>query len=151
MKSIVYSILLFLLCTSSVQHPVHISYTKVEVKGLQVRLLVKLFPDDFLVAAQTYFAKQHISEQELIQYISIHCRVSIHGELCKFTFEQKKAEDNADWFYFIANLQQNDCNIQVYNNLLCNAFVDQKNLVIISCNSKDKGYSLDCTNRMCEF
>lgn len=151
MKALVFAILIYLFFTASVYHPVHISYTKVEVQSNKVLMLVKIFSDDLQLSAQTFFAKQTISESEYVQYVLQHCKVLVNGQICAFSLQTKKNDDTTDWFYFITTLPSNDCAVELHNNILCNVYEDQKNLVIISCNSEEKGFSLDYTNRICNF
>lgn len=152
MKTIIYSIILIsLLCSASVLHPMHISYTKVQIEQKQVRLLVKVFSDDVLLAAETFFEKKNISESDIIKYILHHCKVQVNSRLCDFSFEKERHEDNASWYFFVAKMQCNDCKFRVTNSIMCNVFDDQKNIVILSCNSQEKGFNLDYTTRSCEF
>jgi len=151
MKTLLYAIFFILFLSSSVYHPIHISYTKIENKGNEIKMLVKIFSDDLTQAVQSYYNKKTISDSDFLNYILTTTKITINGKPVVFTFKGKKSQDAAEWYYFISKEHTANCNISVENNLLCNIYHDQKNLVIISCNSQEKGFSLDYSNRTCIY
>ncbi|HRS20095.1 MAG TPA: hypothetical protein P5243_11365, partial [Bacteroidales bacterium] len=77
MKTLLYAIFFILFLSSSVYHPIHISYTKIENKGNEIKMLVKIFSDDLTQAVQSYYNKKTISDSDFLNYILTTTKITI--------------------------------------------------------------------------
>jgi hypothetical protein len=71
----------------------------------------------------------------------------VHAKRLPLHIDSMRVHNDMHWFYFSAKITGSYHTFSVENSLLCNEFSDQKNLVIVTSNNKEKGYTLNASNR----
>lgn len=151
MKYICVSFCLLFLSYQGFSHPLHVSYTKIQLQDSTIQLLTKIFSDDLELSTQIFHNKTILDSVDYENYIMQNCKIFVGNSLCEFRLIKRIEQDDADWFYFESTIQSEVCNIAVYNSLLLNLYDDQQNLIIISCKNQEKGFSLNYNLRMCSL
>jgi len=151
-NNILLLVVTFCITTSFCMHPIHISYTKVDIHSNELTLVIKVFPDDLKQSVNQQFKCNECSEKQQIKYLLQSCKVLVNTKEVQVNFKKTEKQYDAIWYYFTGKvIASNNCNISVVNKLFCNIYKDQKNLVIMSCNSKEQGFTLDYSNQSCSF
>lgn len=141
----------YVFVSSFEMHPVHISYTKVNVTKDSVILMIKVFNQDLTTATMVNAKKKDCNETLKIEYLLQSCKITMNKKQIQFKFLKVNRKPDVDEYYFVSKHKNQNCSIQVFNDVCCNIFEDQKNLVIVSCFSKEKGFALDSNNKICEL
>ncbi len=147
--------LLLLLFSSLVLHPLHVSLTNIEYdKNKQtIEIAIKLFDDDFKAAIYKeydinlylYSDNEHVNVDSLINnYINNNFILSLDNMLsCNMKFIKREKKLDAYWFYFVIDVNNKTKKITIKNTLLIDLYDDQKNLVTYKSGKNEKGYIFD--------
>lgn len=147
--------LLLLLFSSLVFHPLHVSLTNIDYdKNKQtIEIAIKLFDDDFKAAIYKEYDinlyldsdNEYVNTDSLINnYINNNFTLSLDNMLSsnmKFIKREKKLD--AYWFYFVINVNNKTKSITIKNTLLNDLYDDQKNLVTYKSGNNEKGFIFD--------
>jgi hypothetical protein len=148
----------------SVLHPLHITYTSIEVnKGNDsVYLSHKFFTNDFTLLFYHLFEKQvepqinqelSTSELKLIEtYLSYRFILTLGTDTISMKYVRKDQDDESLWLYFKGRLPDNNWrSLSVQNQLLLDLYEDQTNLVIIICGKEERGYTFNLTDQQAVY
>lgn len=153
-------ILSLLIAGMSAMHPLHITYTSIEINGENdsISLSHKFFTDDFSLLFYHLFEKQvepkmnqefSAPELNLIKtYLSYRFILTSGTDTIPLTFRRKDQDDESLWLYFKGKLPDNGLkSLSVQNQLLLDLYEDQTNLVIIICGKEEKGFTFNSTDQ----
>ena len=147
----------------SVFHPVHVSVSNVDLFPDQgeVQMSVKIFSDDFEnIIKQKYGVQLEITKQvnpgadtsAINRYISESFSLSVNGtEIDKLKYVNTQLNEEAIWLYYEYYHTGKIDSIKIINSVMMDMFVDQINLVIITCRDNQNGYRLNNKNRIISF
>ncbi|MCF8374210.1 MAG: hypothetical protein K9H64_21485 [Bacteroidales bacterium] len=146
-------VVLFLLYATLALHPLHITVTNIDYKKNegQIDISIKLFKDDFgLVLYQKY--KQQIdleneqkpgeSDSVITRYVEENFKLEIDQQKVKLKLKDKKIDPEAVWLSYIIDIKHTVGELKLENSLLTDLYNDQKNLVIVNFDSRQKGFTL---------
>ncbi|MFO7369452.1 MAG: DUF6702 family protein [Bacteroidales bacterium] len=153
-------ILSLLIAGMSAMHPLHITYTSIEIdrENDSISLSHKFFTDDFTLLFHHLFEKkvepkmnQEFStpELDLIKtYLSYRFILTSGTDTIPLHFQHKDQDDESLWLYFKGRLPDNGLkSLSVQNQLLLDLYEDQTNLVIIICGKEEKGFKFNSTDQ----
>ncbi len=153
-----YNIILILIaCSGIFFHPVHLSITNIDINSElhSAEISCQFFADDFQKIIQIIEGVELILEQdqELIQesidainnYIFSVFEIIINDkEMISFDFQSKKQDEALIWIHYRGEIPAGDIkSITLLNELMLDLYEDQTNLVIISLDGKEKGYTFN--------
>jgi hypothetical protein len=133
-------------------HPVHVSITNLDYMPEQnkITLSFKVFQDDFqLLFAHLYQVSINFDDHEnyknyqnrVDEYFSSHFKI-IEGEDKKHLISYKGMKKNEEsiWFYYETLVDKEIEYLEIVNTILLDLYFDQKNMLILNHNGKEKGY-----------
>lgn len=134
-------------------HPLHITITNIDYnksKG-QIEVSIKIFKDDFeWVLSQQSKKKVNLDDEQnqrendsiISRYVEENFKLEMEGRKMKLTLKDKLIEDDAVWLNYSVENKLKGGNLKVDNRLLTKIYNDQKNLVIVTFDSQQKGFTL---------
>jgi hypothetical protein len=141
-------------------HPLHISYTNVEINGEEKIVTVshKFYTDDFSLLFYHLYEKEiepkndmpfDPHETKLISsYVRQRFSLLSDNDTIALSFSRKDQDEESLWLHFSGSLNpENVKNLTIENLLLFDLFMDQTNLLIVTQGKKEKGFSFDYENR----
>ena len=157
-------ILSLLIAGLSAMHPLHITYTSIEIdpKNDSIWLSHKFFTSDFTLLFQHLFEKQvepkinqdfSKAELDLINnYLSYRFILTSGTDTIPLHFQRKDQDDESLWLYFKGRLPDNGLtSLSVQNQLLLDLYEDQTNLVIIICGKEETGFTFNSTDQQAVY
>jgi hypothetical protein len=153
-----YNIILILLaCSRMFFHPVHLSITNIDINTELnfSEVSCQFFADDFQRIIQINEGVELIlgQDQELNQesidainnYIFSVFEMKINDqEKISFDFQRKKQDEALIWIHYKGEIPAGDIkSITLVNELMLDIYEDQTNLVIVSMNGEEKGYTFN--------
>lgn len=148
----------------SVLHPLHITYTSIEVnqENDSIYLSHKFFTSDFTLLFYHLFEKQveprmnqEFSAQELDlikTYLSYRFVLASGTDTISLNYQRKDQDDESLWLYFKGRLPDNGLkSLSVQNLLMLDLYEDQTNLVIISCGKEEKGFTFNIADQQAVY
>ncbi|MBN1414599.1 MAG: hypothetical protein JW973_05830 [Bacteroidales bacterium] len=156
--SVIFLCLLFKLTTF---HPVHISYTNVDIdtKTGDIQLIMKFFSDDLCLLFYHLYDHEIMLESDkemnpgdvdkLSKYLlGAFIIRKVDEKPVKFEFIRKEQNEESIWLYFHGKfIWNNPGKILIMNTLLLDVFEDQTNLVLLTAKQTEKGYSFNFLTR----
>jgi hypothetical protein len=139
-------------------HPVHVSILNFEYskKDKAAVISVKVFPDDFELAfIHNYNIRLNLGKKDIHpeweKYLSMYFKKMFSLKInnkCAIPVVFKSYEINDDGIIIKleAPINSKVKSLQMDNGLLLDVFENQTNLVILSINGKEKGFSLNFSN-----
>jgi len=138
-------------------HPVHLSITNIDINTelYLFDISCQFFTDDFKKiihineGVELIFEKEHGLTGENIDainnYIFSVFEIKINNEeIISLDFQHKKQDEALIWLYYKAEIPvRNIKNITLVNELMLDLYEDQTNLVIISLDGEEKGYTFN--------
>ncbi len=138
-------------------HPVHVSITNIDINSELnlTEISCQFFADDFKKIIQINEGVELMFEQgqELTQesidainnYIFSVFEIKINNEeKISFDFQHNKQDEALIWLYYKGEIPVRDIkSITLVNELMLDLYEDQTNLVIISLNGEEKGYTFN--------
>lgn len=153
-----------LIAAMSVLHPLHITYTSLEVneENDSIYLSHKFFTGDFILLFHHLFEKQveprinqdfSKAELDLINiYLSYRFVLVSGNDTIRLDYQRKDQDDESLWLYFKGGLPDNGLkSLSVQNQLLLDLYEDQTNLVIITCGKEEKGFTFNITDQQAVY
>jgi len=157
-----YLILILLTCSRMLFHPLHFSITNVDINSElnTADISYQFFADDFKKMLQSDEHTVIELEQnkdltpQIIETINdyifsafkIKCNES---EKINLDFQYKKHDEALIWLYYKGKLPAGRIeNITLVNELMLDLYEDQKNLVIMSFDGEEKGYTFSYRKRV---
>ncbi len=151
------SVLLALLINLFSVHPVHVSYSNLEInpENGDFTLTFKFYTDDFKLLFIHLYEYEMILDpgKELLPnhidmisaYLSNTFLVKdVDNQKIIYDYQRKEQNDESVWLYFKGKLPHtNSEKIIISNSLLLDLYFDQTNLLIIKWGELEKGYSCD--------
>jgi hypothetical protein len=141
-------------------HPLHISYTNIEINtdDRTVAVSHKIFTNDFTLLFYHLFEKTlepqndkpfTSEELQLIDsYMSRRFMLCVGTDTMSLKYERKDQDDESVWLYYSGKMMNSVKDSLVINNLLLlDLFFDQTNLVIVTDRGKEEGYTFDFKTR----
>jgi hypothetical protein len=157
-------ILSLLIAGMSVSHPLHITYTSIEIHldNDSISLSHKFYTSDFTLLFHHLFEKQvepgmnqdfSKPELDLIKtYLSYRFILTSGTDTIPLNFQRKDQDDESLWLYFKGRLPDNGLKfLSVKNQLLLDLYEDQTNLVIITCGREEKGFTFNITDQQAVY
>lgn len=148
----------------SVLHPLHITYTSIEInrENDSISLSHKFFTDDFSLLFYHLFEKQvepkmnqdfSMAELDLIKtYLSYRFVLVAGTDTISLNYHRKDQDDESLWLFFKGRLPDNGAKaLSVQNQLLLDLYEDQTNLVILICGKKEKGFRFNITDQQAVY
>ena len=150
-------ILILFTCSRIYLHPVHLSITNIDINTELnfFEISCQFFTDDFKKIIQInegvelLFGQEHELTQESIDaidnYIFSVFEIKLNNkEKINFSFQRKKQNEALIWLYYKGEIPVSDIkSITLVNELMLDLYEDQTNLVIISLDGKEKGYTFN--------
>lgn len=146
-------VVLFLLYAALALHPLHITITNIDYnkKEGHIDISIKLFKDDLaLVLSQKY--KQQIdlekeqkpgeSDSVIARYVEENFKLEIDQQKVMLNLKDKKIDHEAVWLTYNIDMKHKVGELKIENSLLTDLYNDQKNLVIVNFDSRQKGFTL---------
>jgi hypothetical protein len=140
-------------------HPLHVSFTNVEINRDKKIVTVshKFYINDFSLLFYHLFEKNiepqqdkafSASEIQLINsYMGERFTLSNNTDTIGLKYLHKEQVDESIWLYYEGDLSNaNFDSLTIENLLMLDLYEDQKNLVIITHGGKESGYEYDYTN-----
>lgn len=153
-------ILSLLIAGMSAMHPLHITYTGIEIdrENDSISLSHKFFTEDFTLLFHHLFGKQveprmdqdfSKAELDLIKtYLSYRFILTSGTDTISLTFRHKEQDDESLRLYFKGKLPDNGLkSLALQNQLLLDLYEDQTNLVIITCGKNEKGFTFNSADQ----
>ncbi|MBN2275962.1 MAG: hypothetical protein JXK95_16655, partial [Bacteroidales bacterium] len=152
---------IMLVLVFNVLHPVHISYTNLDISSEtgEVNLVCKFFSDDLALLFYHIYEREVIFDPESeiaasdLDLVTNHLLNSFFvkepgGKTVNFLYNKKEQNDESVWLYFEGRLsgKQPD-SLLLENTLLLDLYEDQKNLVIVNYGGMEKGVIFDYLRR----
>lgn len=148
----------------SVSHPLHITYTSIEVDQVNdsISLSHKFYTNDFTLLFHHLFEKQvepkmnqefSAPELDLVQtYLSYRFILVSGTDTIRLNYLHKDQDDENVWLYFKGRLPENNLkSLSVRNQLLLDLYEDQTNLVIITCGKEERGFTFNIADQQAVF
>ena len=148
----------------SVLHPLHITYTSIEINrdNDSISLSHKFYTSDFTLLFYHLFEKQveprmnqEFSTQELnliTTYLSYRFVLACGTDTIRLEYLRKDQDDESLWLYMKGKLPDNGLkSLSVQNQLLLDLYEDQTNLVIIICGKEEKGFTFNITDQQAVY
>jgi hypothetical protein len=145
---------------SNLAHPMHVSYTNVEINTDQKTILVshKLYTADFSLLFYHLFEKNieprkdiefTTSENNLISsYMKQRFNIVAGNDTLELHYVRKDHEDESLFLYYKGKFENDVPEEIVINNLLLlDLYMDQKNLVIVNYGKKEQGLTFNWDTR----
>ena len=156
-----YLIFIVLTLSGMLLHPLHFSITNIDInsKHHTVEISYQFFADDFKRTLQSNNCEIIELEQDkelTAKYIKtinnyIFSAFKIKFDECEevsLNYQDKKQDEALIWLYYKGKLPPGRIkNISLVNELMLNLYEDQTNLVIISFDSEEKGYTFNYRKR----
>jgi hypothetical protein len=150
----------FLLGLALNSHPLHVSYTSIEIKPETRETLVsmKFYTDDFSLLFYHLYEKTVSPEKDkpfapgelalINNYISQVFVLASGTDTLKLDFARKEQEDEFVWLYYTGVFPESNPQemIVLSNRLLLDLYNDQTNLVIVTLGNVEKGFSFTYNN-----
>jgi len=147
-------LILLVLVVCSSFHPLHLTITNLEYLSDEKQWVVstKLFTDDFHEVLLTQYGKQALGddstitikdEQNLLRYFKTHMRVSINSipiPVTDWNLHRVHANDEATWVEYRFIFEKEPTEFSIKNTLLFDLFNDQKNLLFVGWEEKEKAF-----------
>ena len=148
---------LIMLMSLSAFHPVHVSYTNIDIslESGEVIVVCKFYTDDLKLLFYHLYEKEiafdpekELAENE-IKLVRDYMLGSFFveeagGKRVDFLYNKKEQNEESVWLYFTGKLTEDHMDsLLVGNTVLLDLFEDQKNLVIVTCSGIERGYSFD--------
>jgi hypothetical protein len=156
--------LIFILLTASrlFFHPLHFSITNIDINSGEntADVSYQFFANDFIMMLQIFKQSEIDLEQDneltpdnietINDYIFSAFEMKLNNsENINLDFQYKKNDEALIWLYYKGQLPGGRIeNITLVNELLLDLYEDQKNLVVISINGEEKGYSFSYRKRI---
>ena len=150
-------IFILLTCSRMLYHPLHFSITNIDINSeLRVaEISYQFFTDDFTNTLQSNertviefeqnedLTPQHI--KTINDYIFSAFEIILNNsEKINFNYQYKKHDEALIWLYYKGELPVSNIeNITLVNELMLDLYEDQTNLVIISFDGQEKGYTFN--------
>jgi hypothetical protein len=141
-------------------HPMHVSYTNIEINTDQKTILVshKLYTADFSLVFYHLFEKNiephkdiefTISENELISsYMKQRFNIVVGNDTIELRYIRKDHDDESMFLYYDGKFENDGLEEIVINNLLLlDLYMDQKNLVIVNYGTNEHGLTFNWDTR----
>ncbi|MBT3244679.1 MAG: hypothetical protein HN352_16135 [Bacteroidetes bacterium] len=146
-------------------HPLHVSFTNLDFdqERQEWRLSAKLFSDDFQDILRKKYGpgilgdKKEISLDQssfLIKYFAEHLDIRINGKSIPVkTWRLDKVSTNfeATWIEFTFDFSESPHEFSIRNTILFDSFSDQKNLLFVAWNEKEKAFQFTRKRRFFTF
>ena len=124
-------------------HPLYISVTEINhnEKDKTLEVSCKIFTNDFeYTLEKAYNSKMDLSQPKdktavdkfISEYIRQHLRIKVNGEPVTMQFIGSEKETDATWSYFQVNNISTMKRIDIFNNLLYDAYEGQINIIHVS-------------------
>ncbi len=142
---------------SAAAHPLHLSITNISIEDNQGTIVIKVFADDFNEVIQHNAAHNSLVDTAfgamLVNYVTHHFKLW-HGK--KQVTLNYMAHHKADLSYYITfsfKWHPKYSQMSIENALFANWFFDQKNIVIVSYGSIEKGleFTANKTQALVDF
>ncbi len=145
----------------SFMHPVHVSFTNIEYmeESQEIQIASRVFWDDVETSINQQFdvklnlgsEAQHPEYEEFIRlWFANNLRITIDGKI--IPPENVKLEHidmgAVDMLVNLSFDSEKPASMKVENQLLCDLFADQSNLVILAINEKQESFSLTAENNV---
>lgn len=146
MKVILFTFCLFILfkITTVQAHPLHITITNIDITGDSIKVIIRIFIDDFTLALMsenkiTKTIKLTESNELINSYIKHH--LILQTNKANLILKQSKSvfDDESIIIYLKTHIDSQPSELTIENSLLCNLYGDQRNMVIISYLKNEKG------------
>ncbi|MBN2350545.1 MAG: hypothetical protein JXJ22_17035 [Bacteroidales bacterium] len=142
---------------STLFHPVHVSITSVEIdtENQSLEFYTKLYYNDLWGLMLHFYnidldqnPDSTINDQELTavnKYMYETIKITVNGkQLKEIKFVKKERDEESVWLYYKALIPEKKINRLVIENRLFNElYYDQKNLIIVTFDGEQQGYT--CT------
>ncbi len=152
-----YLILILFTCSRIYFHPVHVSITNIDINTeLNLsEISCQFFIDDFERIIQINEGCELIFEQNqelsresidaINNYIFSVFEIKINNkEIIKLDFQHNRQDEALIWLYYKGEIPVTDIkNITLVNELMLDLYEDQTNLVILSLDGEEKGYTFN--------
>lgn len=152
LKIVIFSIFLFSTIYSVSAHPLHLTITNIDITNDSVKIVIRLFTDDFTNAILTEnLINKPINitdkkNKELIKsYILSNFRIQINSNTVILNHSKNEFDDESILVFLEAKITTTTTKININNKLLCNLFGDQRNMVIVKYNTNEKGVMFSST------
>lgn len=157
-------ILAFFLGLMNAAHPVHVSVTNLEVdrSKREITITQKLNAEDYSLLFFHLYEKQvrfvagdDLTETELTlidQYLNTAFFLELGTTRLPLAFTGKEQDEESIWLHYTCKLPDgNLSSVTLTNNLLLALFEDQTNLVIVSADQEQKGYTFTVNKWKCDI
>jgi hypothetical protein len=152
---------LLMIFNLAVFHPVHVSYTSVDINKDtgEIQVVCKFYTDDLKLLFYHLFERQlafnpdkELSDDEknlVYDYFNNSFVLNEkEGRIIDFLYIRKEQNEESIWLYFSGKLANKETvSLKLTNVLLLDLFEDQKNLVILNCKGFEKGIGFDYLTR----
>lgn len=141
-------------------HPVHVSFTNVELDTVDHEISVshKFFTDDFIMLFSHLFEKEIIPQQgkpfvnseiKLINhYMRYRFNLVAGNDTIPLQYNGKDQDEESLWIRYSGKLVVPDADsIAVENMLLLDLYMDQTNLLIFNIADQEKGFAFNFEKR----
>jgi hypothetical protein len=141
-------------------HPMHVSYTNVEINTDQQTILVshKLYSADFSLLFYHLFEKNiepqkdiefTPAENDMIRgYMKQRFNIISGNDTIELHYVRKDHEDESLFLYYKGEFEKDTMTEIIINNLLLlDLYMEQKNLVIVNYGAKEKGLTFNWDTR----
>ena len=133
-------------------HPLHLTYTQLDLDAKGANVTVKLFADDFGTALSRKAGTQisladtaNVANKKLVmKYIAENLKLAdAKGRLASYRWQGWEWNHEAVWVHCRAKWPDGLDKVLVINSLMLDVFRDQKNLLIRSKNGDERPFSFD--------
>lgn len=140
----------------NLMHPVHVSVTNVEMTSAKntVSFSIRLYMEDFEYALIHKYNKEitlpDISEEEqkfVNDYLKENFQIKLGEEVLEFAFENYKTDGELIWLFYKGEAKKVTNTVTIENKVLLDLYTDQTNLLIMSIDGKEKGYTFNISNQ----
>jgi hypothetical protein len=139
-------------------HPLHLTSTSVEITDKQeLSVVVKFFADDFKAATGTFSGTvpnldsgelDKDSQRIVMNYLVNKLVLSAdHEPAFRYRYQKAQRQELAVWIFFVVKMKSLPKQIRVNNELMCESFHDQKNLLIFTNKEAQQAISFDCDTK----